>query len=120
MKWILLTIVIVTSVLADLLQSREMKNAAAANKDETLGLIAIVKAVGTRRYLILAIACMTVSFFAFLALVQTEPLSFAVPASALTFVIETVLARLALKERVDARRAAGTLFVLFGIVLLGR
>ena len=119
MKWILLTIVVLSAVLGDVLQSREMKNAAAA-KSHQLGLVSILKAVVTRPYLTLAIACMAVSFFAFLALVQTEPLSFAVPASASTFVIETVLARFALKEQIDARRAAGALFVVFGIVLLGR
>lgn len=119
MKWILLTLVVVSAVLGDLLQSREMKNAAAA-KSESLGLLSIVKAAVTRPYLILSIACMAVSFFAFLALVQIEPLSFAVPASAASFVIETVLARFALKEQIDARRAAGALFVAFGIVLLAR
>jgi drug/metabolite transporter (DMT)-like permease len=119
MKWILLTIVIVSAVLGDLLQSREMKTAASA-RSKAPGLLSIVKAVVTQPLLTLSIACMTVSFFAFLALVQTEPLSFAVPASAASFVIETVLARLVLKERIDARRAAGALFVLFGIVLLGR
>ena len=120
MRWILLTIVIVTSVLGDLLQSRELKSAAAASRSESLGLVSILRAVVTRRYLILAIACMALSLIAFLALVQTQPLSFAVPASASTFVIETVLARLALKEEIDARRAAGAGFVLLGIVLLGR
>jgi drug/metabolite transporter (DMT)-like permease len=119
MKWTLLTIVVVTTVLADLLQSHEMK-IAAAEKGEKLGFLPLLRAIGTRRNLILAIACMAVSFFAFLALVQSQPLSFAVPASAATFVLETVLARLVLNEQVDARRAAGALLVLGGIVLLGR
>lgn len=119
MKWLLLGIVVVTTVLADLLQSREMK-IAAAEKGDQFGFGPLLKAIGTRPRLILAIACLAVSFFAFLALVQTQPLSFAVPASAATFVIETVLARLVLNEQVDARRAAGALLVLGGIVLLGR
>jgi drug/metabolite transporter (DMT)-like permease len=119
MKWLLLGIVVVTTVLADLLQSHEMK-IVAAEKGEKFGFPALLKALATRPKLILAIACLAVSFFAFLALVQTQPLSFAVPASAATFVVETVLARLVLKEHVDARRAAGALLVLSGIVLLGR
>ena len=119
MKWILLGIVVFTTVLADLLQSHEMK-IAAAEKGDTLGILPILKAMGSRPNLILAIAFMAVSFFAFLALVQSEPLSFAVPASAATFVLETVLARLVLNERVDGRRAAGAVLVLGGILLLGR
>ena len=119
MKWILLTIVVVTTVLADLLQSREMK-ASAVTKGEKFGLATIVKAIGTRPNLILAIVMLTISFVAFLALVQTQPLSFAVPASAATFVVEMVLARLMLNERVDAPQTAGALLVLVGILLLGR
>jgi drug/metabolite transporter (DMT)-like permease len=119
MRWILLTVVVITSVLGDLLQSHEMK-LAAGTKGERFGLASVVKAIVTRPKVILAIASMTVSFLAFLALVQTQPLSFAVPASAPTFVIETILARLALRERIDARRAGGALLVLGGIVLLGK
>ncbi len=63
---------------------------------------------------------MAVSFFAFMALVQTAPLSFAVPASAATFVLETVLAKLVLKEDVGKRRAAGALLVMGGVLLLAR
>jgi uncharacterized membrane protein len=53
-------------------------------------------------------------------LVQTAPLSFAVPASAATFVLETVLAKLVLKEDVGKRRAAGALLVMGGVLLLAR
>ena len=61
-----------------------------------------------------------VSFFAFMALVQIAPLSFAVPASAATFVLETLLAKFVLKEDVGKRRAAGALLVLGGVLLLAR
>ena len=54
-----------------------------------------------------------------MALVQTEPLSFAVPASAASFVLETLLAKLLLRERIGVRRAAGALIVLCGVVLVG-
>jgi drug/metabolite transporter (DMT)-like permease len=54
-----------------------------------------------------------------MALVQTEPLSFAVPASATSFILETVLAKFVLKEHVGVKRAAGALIVLAGVVLLG-
>jgi drug/metabolite transporter (DMT)-like permease len=54
-----------------------------------------------------------------MALVQTEPLSFAVPASSASFVLETVLAKFVLHERIGGRRAAGALAVLAGVVLVG-
>jgi drug/metabolite transporter (DMT)-like permease len=55
-----------------------------------------------------------------MALVQSAPLSFAVPASASSFILETVLAKILLKEHIGARRAAGCLLVLGGVVLLGK
>lgn len=119
MKWLLLAIVVVTTVLADLLQSHQMKIAAAEHGDK-FGFGRMLKSVVTRPRLILSIACLAISFFAFLALVQTAPLSFAVPASAATFVLETVLARIVLNEAIDGRRAAGAFLVLGGIILLGR
>jgi len=70
--------------------------------------------------LILSIACLAVSFFSFMALVQLAPLSFAVPASAGSFIVETVLAKFILKEHIGTRRSAGTLVVLAGIILLAR
>jgi drug/metabolite transporter (DMT)-like permease len=63
---------------------------------------------------------MAVSFFAFMALLQRAPMSFAVPASAATFVVETILARFFLGEAVGRRRWAGTLLVAAGVVLLAR
>ena len=63
---------------------------------------------------------MAISFFAFLALVQREPVSFAVPASAGTFVLETFLAKWVLHEQYRPASRGGTLLVLGGIVLLAR
>jgi drug/metabolite transporter (DMT)-like permease len=54
-----------------------------------------------------------------MALVQTEPLSFAVPASSASFVIETLLARFVLHEQIGMRRTAGTSAVLAGVLLVG-
>ena len=51
---------------------------------------------------------------------QIAPLSFAVPASAATFVLETILAKLVLHEHVGKRRTAGTLLVLGGVILLAK
>ena len=119
MKWILLLVIVVATVLADLLQSHEMKLNGKQSVDAR-GLGRLLRMIFSRRYLVLAIVCMAVSFFAFMALVQNAPLSFAVPASAATLVLETVLAKFVLKEAVGMRRACGALFVLVGVVLLGR
>lgn len=112
MRWVLLLLVIISAVAGDLLQSHEMKTAGVEES--------VWQAIRRRRPLILSIGCMAVSFFAFLALVQREPLSFVVPASAGTFVLETVLAKFVLHERIGVLRAAGTACVLAGIFLIAR
>ena len=117
MKWVLVVLMVVATVLSDLLQSYEMKLAGEQSVGAR-GLLRLLKMIVQRRFLILAILCMAVSFFSFMALVQTEPLSFAVPASAASFILETALAKLVLKERVGMKRAAGALIVLAGVVLL--
>lgn len=119
MTWSLLSIVIAATAASDLLQSYEMKRLKPQPVDGR-GLANLLKTIARRRYLVLSIACLAVSFFSFMALVQTAPLSFAVPASAGSFIAETILAKLVLKEQVGARRAAGALVVLAGIVLLAR
>jgi len=119
MKWALLSIIVVATVLGDLLQSYEMKRSGEQAVDAR-GLAKLLRLIVSRRYLFLSIVAMAISFFAFMALVQIAPLSFAVPASAATFVLETLLAKLVLKEQVGPRRAAGALLVLGGVVLLAR
>src|SRR5690348_8676678 len=119
MKWLLLGIIVCSTVLADLLQSYEMKRSGHQRVDAR-GLAQLLAMIVVRRYLLLSIVCMAFSFFAFMALVQTAPLSFAVPASAASFILETVMAKVLLKEYIGPRRAAGTLLVLCGVALLGR
>ena len=119
MRWFLLSLVVVTTVVSDLLQSREMKLAGEQSGDGK-GIVRIARMIVRRKQLVLAIGLMAVSFFAFLALVQTQPLSFAVPASAGSFILETVLAKFLLKEDVGVLRAAGAFLVFIGILLVAR
>lgn len=119
MKWFLLATVVIATVLGDLLQSYEMKRRGEQSVSAR-GLARLLVMTLSRRYLVLAIACMAVSFFAFMALVQSAPLSFAVPASAASIALETLLAKLCLREAVGMRRAAGAVLVLGGVVLLAR
>lgn len=118
MKWLLVGLMVAATVASDLLQSYEMKRAGQHTVDAR-GLWRLARLIAERRFLALAIGCMAVSFFTFMALVQTEPLSFAVPASAASFIFETLSAKFVLKEKVGPRRAAGALLVLCGMVLVG-
>jgi drug/metabolite transporter (DMT)-like permease len=119
MTWVLVTVMVVATALSDLLQSYEMKRAGAQSVGAR-GVARLLRMIVERRYLLLSIVCLAFSFFAFMALVQSAPLSFAVPVSAASFILETVLAKVLLKEQIGARRAAGALLVLCGLLALGR
>jgi len=118
MRWILVTTMVAATVASDLLQSHEMK-LAGEQSVEPRGLMRIARTIARRRLLILSIACLAVSFTSFMLLVQMEPLSFAVPASAASFVLETILAKVVLREKISLRRAAGAVIVLCGVLLVG-
>ena len=118
MKWVLVEAIVFTTVVSDLLQSHEMKQAAEQSVSAR-GLGRLLHMIAQCRLLILGIAGNAVWFFAFMALVQREPHSFAVPASSASFVPETLLARFVLRERISARRAAGAVIVPAGVVLVG-
>jgi drug/metabolite transporter (DMT)-like permease len=68
--------------------------------------------------IVASVAAMAVSFFAYMALLNISDLSFAVPATAVTYVLETVLAKYFLKEQVGWVRWAGASLVICGVALV--
>lgn len=111
MRWALVGAIVASTAIGDLLQSFEMKRHRQSSITETIGFL-------HRPLLLLSIACMAVSFFSFMALLRVADLSFAVPATAATVVVETILARWVLREQVDRRRWAGSVLVACGVALL--
>lgn len=118
--WFLVLTVVAATVLGDLLQSIEMKRHGEIQSFHPRGLPSLFVTLAQKKFLILGIFFMAISFFAFMTLLETADLSFAVPVSAASLVLETILAKLVLKERVDARRWAGALLVLGGVLLLAQ
>ena len=100
MRWLLVGLIVASTTASDLLQSHGMRRGGRGWK------------------LPLAVACMAVSFFSFTQLLKIADLSFAVPATAATLVVETALAGLLLKEHVGWRRWAGAALVACGVLLV--
>lgn len=115
--WALVALIVAGTVAGDTLQSFEMKRHGEI-RFRGSGLRRVAANLALKKYLILAVACMAVSFFAFMTLVSQADLSFAVPASAASFVFETILARFLLRERVDLKRWVGAALVAGGVALL--
>jgi drug/metabolite transporter (DMT)-like permease len=119
MKWAMVWTIVGSTVLADLLQSYEMKRHSVAADDLRPGrLPAVLGGLAQRGLLLLAVFFMAISFFAFMKLLSLADLSFAVPVTAASVALETVLAKLVLREKVTPLRWAGALSVACGVALL--
>src|SRR4051812_33347865 len=103
--WLLVSVIVAATTFGDVLQSLEMKRHANSGISSTA--VELLR----RPLLIVSILCMAVSFFALIVLLRVADLSFAVPATAASFVLETLLAATVLAEHVDMRRWVGTLLV---------
>lgn len=64
------------------------------------------------------IPLMAVSFYALLVLLSWQPVSFVIPASALSYVVGTLGAKYILREDVTAARWAGVILVCLGVILV--
>lgn len=114
----LLSLVVGGSVFGDLLKARGMR---LLGEPESFRL-AIAARFATRvirnRWFLVSLAAYTVSFFGFMALLSIEDVSFAVPATATGYVLETLLARWVLRETVNAKRWIGAALVVAGVWLI--
>lgn len=119
MNWLMVGIIVGSTVIGDLLQSSEMKRQAVDPKDLRPGRWGgLLGGLVRRAPLALAVFFMAISFFAFMKLLSIADLSFAVPVTAASIVAETILAKLILKEKVTAWRWGGACLVACGVALL--
>lgn len=118
MKWLFIAIIVAATTAGEVMQAAGMRRHGEIH-DFRPGAIGSTIAVLTRnRFVIGSVIAMAVSFFAYMGLLTIADLSFAVPATAVTYVLETVLAKYLLKERVTALRWAGALLVICGVALV--
>ena len=118
MKWILVAIIVAATSAGEVLQAAGMKSHGEIHDFRPGALGRVAYAIARNYLIILSVVMMAVSFFAFMALVSVADLSFSVPATAVSYVVETVLAKAILKERVGKRRWAGAVLVCTGVALL--
>ena len=119
MSWFLLSLVILGTVLGDLLKASGMRRLGEVDDFSAAGLGSTAGRAARSPLLWLSLVGYTVSFFGFMALVSVTGLSFAVPATAGGYAVETLLARFVLGERVSPRRWAGAALVVVGVALVG-
>ena len=85
-----------------------------------LDLLRFLGNVMRTRWLMLGIVLMAISFYSLLLLLSWQPVSFVIPASALSYVVGTLGAKYILREDVSGSRWAGVLLVCAGVALVAK
>ena len=116
LTWFLILVTVVLGSCGDLFCAKGMSSGGEVNVRAT-GIARLVRSIVTRRMIILGFICDGISFFSLLALLAVAQLSIAVPATALSFVIDTLGARFILHENVHWKRWLGVLCVTVGVIL---
>ena len=118
MKWLLVAIVVATTTVGEVMQAMGMKHHGEIHDFSPTALGRVLATLTRNRYILISFLAMAFSFFAFMALISVADLSFAVPATAASYVMETILAKVFLKEHIGFKRWAGALLVTGGVTLL--
>jgi drug/metabolite transporter (DMT)-like permease len=117
-RWLFIAVIVGATTVGEVLQAAGMRRHGEI-RDFRPGAVGRAAALLSRnRFVIGSILAMAVSFFAYLGLLTIADLSFAVPATAVTYVLETVLAKYFLNEQVNWLRWAGASLVICGVALV--
>jgi len=118
LRWRLAALTSICNTVGDVLNTAGMKREPEVEKLAPRSLLAMLALTVRNPLVIGGVAALTVGFFAMMALLSIANVSFSVPATAMSFVLETLLAKYILKEEVGLRRWAAAILVACGVVLL--
>lgn len=118
MRWVWVAVVVISSTFGDLASAKGMTYHGEINDLGFRGLGRVLRYIITHPLVMSGILSNAISFIGFLALLSVSSLSFAVPATAASTILKTLLARSYLHENVAWQRWAGVALVAIGIVLI--
>ncbi len=118
MTWLLVAVIVAATTTGEVLQAIGMRRHGEVHDFRPGAIGRLLGLLARNRLIVLSLAAMAVSFFAFMSLLSISDLSFAVPATAATYVLETALAQVLLKEHIGWGRWTGALLVACGVALL--
>ncbi len=118
MKWILVGIIAVCNTLGDVLNTAGMKRQGEVEELGPRSLAHMIAGIFRNPLVLGGLAALAVSFFALLSLLSIASVSFAIPATAVSYLLETALAKYVLKESVTWRRWAGATLAACGVFML--
>jgi drug/metabolite transporter (DMT)-like permease len=117
-QWKLVVLTSACNTLGDVLNTAGMKREPEVEKLDPRSLLRMLSRIVRNPRVLGGVASLTVGFFAMMSLLSIANVSFSVPATSISFVLETLLAKYLLKEDVGFRRWAAATLVACGVVLL--
>lgn len=114
----LLTIVILAGAGGDVSVTRGMKAVGEVSSFRPAFLVRVIGRVARTGWIWLGVVCKAIAFAGLLALLARADLSWVTPATAVSFVVETLAARYLLGERISRTRWAGAFCVGLGVALI--
>lgn len=118
MKWILVAIIATCNTAGDVMNTAGMKRLGAVDDFGPRSLWHMISGIFRNPLVLGGLGALAISFFALLSLLSIASVSFAVPATAASYLLETLLAKYVLREDVRWRRWAAASLVAFGVALL--
>ncbi|MBV8068659.1 MAG: EamA family transporter [Acidobacteriaceae bacterium] len=118
MTWLWVLVSVVSGTLGDVLGAKGMSERGEMVDFGPLGVARVLRYIATHRLVLVGIGCNAISFVSFLAVLSLAPLSFAVPATAMNYILKTLLAKWYLCEQVSWHRWAGVALVAAGLVMI--
>jgi drug/metabolite transporter (DMT)-like permease len=118
MQWRLAALTSVCNTVGDVLNTAGMKREPEVERLDLKALTAMLSRIVSNPLVIGGVLSLTAGFFAMVSLLSIANVSFSVPATAISFVLETLLAKYILKEDVGFRRWAAATLVACGVLLL--
>ena len=91
MKWMLVAVIAICTALADVLNTAGMKRQVVAEGGQRRALKYVVWGIFRNRLVLCGLGLLAISFFAFFLLLSISNVSFAVPATASSYVLEATL-----------------------------
>ena len=118
MRWLLVAIIAICNTLGDVLNTAGMKRQGEIEDLRPRTFARMAGRIFHNPLVLGGFVAMAISFFALLSLLSIANVSFAVPATAVSYLLETLLAKYILHEDVRWRRWAAATLVAGGVVLL--
>lgn len=118
MKFFLIAFTVFVSSCGDILCAKGMSEGREVEVEGAHGIARTLRYIVTRKLVILGWLCYAGAFFSLVALLSVAKMTVAIPATAFSFVLDTIGARFILREHIPWRRWLGVLCVTAGVVLV--